>query len=62
MDEINNESGNHFSQFISVNIKEISDSVSGTVKKIETQAKWCLSYKRRVPYFFERALTLERAP
>ena len=62
MDESNNERGNHFSQLISVNIKEISDSVSGTVKKIETQAKWCLSYKKDGFHISLKELLLSKGP
>ena len=49
---INKECVNHFSQFISIkvkkNLRKISRSISGKVKKIEVEADRRFSYKKRV--------------
>ena len=45
--KINNKRVIHFSRFISVKVKKISDSISGKVKKIEAQARWWFSYKKK---------------
>ena len=51
---INNESVDHFSQFISVKVKKkvkkISGAISRKVKKIEAQSTEWLSYKKKRVY------------
>ena len=40
----------HFSKCISEEVKKISGSIVGKVKKIEDEAKWRFSYKENVYY------------
>ena len=50
-----------FSLFIPVKVKEISASISGIVKKIETKAEKWFSYLKNMYYDFNKAIFIELA-